>query len=413
MRKLEFLFLVILFVAVIPFNVAAADVKIELDGYPLSSDMSPVIVNDRTLVPFRAIAEAMNVEVEWINETKTINASNATQKVVLNVGSKTAYINGTPVVLDVAPTIINNRTMIPLRFFSTAFNCEVDWEPNTRTVIIKTPPAKMKVIGYYALGDTATSSWTNLFTVPYPETAKGNTDIVTDLALGWFSLDENGQLLTKSRTGWQRPDGWEKVLAAANEYGLKCEMVVHMTNKDRVINALLSNQNRIDTAVREIVKEARHYSGVNLDMEGLGLSEKGDELIKVQNSFSWFVKSLAEELHKEGKTLSLSLHAPNSSYKGYDYSTLGRYSDYIIIMAYDYGPKPEPNNRVNEAITIALQNVPHNKLILGISAPSENPESLATKVGLAKRYNLEGIALWRLGLITDGMWEVIKISIIH
>lgn len=408
MRKLYILFLVMLFIMVIPINVQAADVKIEMDGYTLSSDMSPVIVNDRTLVPFRAIAEAMNVKVEWINETKTIKASNGMQDVVLNVGSTTAYVNSTPVALDVAPKIINDRTMIPLRFFSTAFNCDVGWIADTRTVVIKTPPSTMKVVGYYALGDSSTSSWTNLFTVPYPETAKGHTGIVTDLALGWYSLDENGQLLTKSRTGWQRPTGWERVLAAANEYDLNCEMVVHMTNKDRIINALLSNQNSIDTAVRQIVKEARYYSGVNLDMEGLGLSEKGDELIKVQNSFSWFVKLLAEELHKEGKTLSLSLHALNSSYRGYDYATLGRYSDYIIIMAYDYGLKPEPNNRVNEAITLALQNVPAHKLILGISAPSETAESLMTKVGLAKRHNLEGIALWRLGVITDSMWEVLE-----
>lgn len=398
---------------VIPTNVQATDVKIELDGYILSSDMSPVIVNDRTLVPFRAIAEAMNVKVEWISETRTIKASNGAQRLVLNVGSTTAYINESPVVLDVAPEIIKDRTMIPLRFFSTAFNCEVDWIAATRTVAIKTPPSTMKVVGYYALGDSSTSSWTNLFTVSYPQTAKGHTNVVTDLALGWFSLDEEGQLLTKSRTGWQRPDGWERVLAAAKEYGLNCEMVVHMTNKDRIINALLSDQNSIDRAVQQIVKEAGYYSGVNLDMEGLGLSEKDDELIKVQNSFSWFVKLLAEELHKEGKTLSLSLHAPNSSYKGYDYASLGRYSDYIIIMAYDYGVKPEPNNKVNEAITLALQNVPAHKLILGISAPSETVESLITKVGLAKRYNLEGIALWRLGLITDSMWEVLESDIKH
>ncbi|HZK43181.1 MAG TPA: glycosyl hydrolase family 18 protein, partial [Syntrophomonadaceae bacterium] len=264
---------------------------------------------------------------------------------------------------------------------------------------------------YYALGDSQTSSWTNLFTTPYPQASKGHTDLVSDLALGWFSLDEDGQLLTKSRTGWQRPSGWENVLDVAKKYDLKCEMVVHMTNKDRVMNRLLSNQVSVQQAVEQIAEEARYYSGVNLDMEGLGLSEKGEALSAVQDSFSWFVKLLSEKLHKNNKTLSLSLHAPNSSYKGYDYFTLGKYSDNIIIMAYDYGPKPEPNNKVNEAITMSLENVPAHKLTLGISVPSETAESLSTKIGLAKRYNLDGVAIWRLGLVKDDMWTTLETNI--
>jgi hypothetical protein len=56
--------------------------------------------------------------------------------------------------------------------------------------------------------------------------------------------------------------------------------------------------------------------------------------------------------------------------------------------------------------------VPANKLILGISAPSENAESIAAKVGIAKRYNLNGVALWRLGLINDGMWQTLRDSLI-
>ncbi len=412
MRKIYLVIVFMLALVMFPASAQAEpEVRIELDGYVLSSDMAPVIVKDRTLVPFRAIAEAMNVKVEWNNETRSINASNGSQSLLLQVGSATAYINGSPVSLDVAPEIINDRTMIPLRFFSTAFNCEVNWLDATRTVTIKTPPRAMDVLGYYALGDTQTSSWTNLFKSSYPEAAKGHTGVVSDLALGWFSLDENGELLTRSRTGWQRPEGWETVLDAAKEYNLRTEMVIHMTNEGRIITSLLSNPSNVNTAIQQIVAESRHYSGVNLDFEGLGLSEQGEALYQVQNSFSGFVKLLAEALHKEGKVLSLSLHAPNSSYKGYDYTALGKYSDNIIIMAYDYGTKPEPNNKVNEAITMALQTVPAEKISLGISTPSETADSLETKIGLAKRYNLKGIAIWRLGLITEDMWTILESNI--
>ncbi|MDD3365570.1 MAG: copper amine oxidase, partial [Syntrophomonas sp.] len=76
--------------------------------------------------------------------------------------------------------------------------------------------------------------------------------------------------------------------------------------------------------------------------------------------------------------------------------------------AYDYGSTPEPVSLVKQAVEIACKSVPANKLILGISAPSETAASIATKVGIAKRYNLNGVALWRLGVINDGMWQTLR-----
>ncbi|WP_256201430.1 hypothetical protein [Thermoanaerobacter thermocopriae] len=49
--------------------------------------------------------------------------------------------------------------------------------------------------------------------------------------------------------------------------------------------------------------------------------------------------------------------------------------------------------------------------MLGISIPNETPESFAVKIGLAKRFGLGGIAIWRLGLVQDEMWDVLKNSI--
>jgi spore germination protein YaaH len=62
-------------------------------------------------------------------------------------------------------------------------------------------------------------------------------------------------------------------------------------------------------------------------------------------------------------------------------------------------------------VETAIAAVPANKLILGISAPSETAASINAKVGIAKRYNLNGIALWRLGLIDDGMWQTLRSSL--
>ncbi|MDH4617782.1 hypothetical protein [Brevibacillus invocatus] len=111
--------------------------------------------------------------------------------------------------------------------------------------------------------------------------------------------------------------------------------------------------------------------------------------------------------------MTLILHPLNGAYKGYDYATLGAMADDLVIMAYAYeGEKgPEPMNKVDEAIRMALVHVPKEKLILGVSMGSENESSVNQKIGLAKRYNLKGYAIWRLGLINQASMEQIKQSV--
>ena len=407
---LSTIFLVLVLVVSLPSSASALEqpIAVQLDGLTLSLEVPPVIHNGRTMVPFRAIAEAMNIPVSWDDTSRTVTAGDGKTTVRLQINNPTAYINNNPVTLDAAPQIVSGRTLIPLRFFSEAFDCIVDWNGTLRQVTITSPPKTMTVIGFYALGDSNTSSWTNLFGHPYPTTASGNTDVISELALGWYSLDRDGNLLDKSRTGWQRPDGWENVLAAANQFKLQNEMVIHVTDGDGTISSLLNDRAAMTRAAKAISKEARFYRGVNLDFEGLGYSDKGDQLKQVQQKFTTFVSLLNQELKVNNTRLTLTLHAPNSAYSGYDYQALGKIADRIIIMAYDYGSKPEPVSMVKQAVEMARASVPAHKLILGISAPSETADSIATKVGIAKRYNLNGIALWRLGVIDDGMWETLR-----
>ena len=411
---LSTIFLVLVLVVSLPSSASALEqpIAVQLDGLTLSLEVPPVIHNGRTMVPFRAIAEAMNIPVSWDDTSRTVTAGDGKTTVRLQINNPTAYINNNPVTLDAAPQIVSGRTLIPLRFFSEAFDSIVDWNGTLRQVTIASSPKTMTVIGFYALGDSNASSWTNLFGHPYPTTASGNTDVISELALGWYSLDRDGNLLDKSRTGWQRPDGWENVLAAAKQYKLQNEMVIHVTDGDGTISSLLNNRAAMTRAAKAISKEARFYRGVNLDFEGLGYSDKGDQLKQVQQKFTTFVSLLNQELKVNNTRLTLTLHAPNSAYSGYDYQALGKIADRIIIMAYDYGSKPEPVSMVKQAVEMACASVPAQKLILGISAPSETADSIATKVGIAKRYNLNGIALWRLGVIDDGMWETLRDCII-
>ncbi len=390
---------------------SSSSISVLIDGLPVAFDTNPVIKNGRTMVPFRALSETLNVKVDWDDSTKTVTAYNGATTIRLQIGSSIAYLNSAAVTMDSPPLLLNGRTLIPLRFFSEAFNCNVAWIDNIKTVKITSPKKVMEVTGFYALGDSQTSSWTDLFESPYPDTGPGNTEAISNLALGWYSLDRDGNLLTQSRTGWQRPESWEKVLEAADYYKIKTEMVIHLTDKDSVIANIITDQLAVDRAIEGIVKEAELYQGVNLDFEGLGWQENGVTLDQHRNAFVKFIGLLNNKLKAENKSLILTLHPLNSAYKGYDYGELGKNSDRIVIMAYDYGIKPEPVSHVLQAVDLARAVVPAEKLVLGISIPGETVDSLNTKIGIAKRYNLQGIALWRLGLLPDEIWHSIKSSV--
>lgn len=414
MKKLLFLLFTGLFLITSPLLPRAAHppVQVNIDGFGVKFDVQPVIKEGRVLVPFRALSEGLNTKVKWDEKTQSIQAFQDNNTVILEIGKNTAFLNNSPLTLDVPPTILDGRTLIPLRFFSEAFDCKVNWNEQNYIVDVKSAPKNLNVIGFYALGDKGTSSWTNLFQREYPETSLGNTHLVKELALGWYSLDQEGALLTKSTTGWQRPVGWENVLEASNRYNLKSDMVIHATNKDQLLTKFLANEIAVNNLVNNILTEVQLYGGVNLNLEGLGLSQRGQELVAIQDNFTQFIDKLAQGLKPLHKQLTVTLHAPNSVYKGYNYQALGAIADRIIIMAYEYGGTPEPAGKVVEAVEMAKSMVPADKLILGINIPRETAESLLTKVGIAKRYDLEGIAFWRLGLLTPQMWSNLETTII-
>ena len=98
---------------------------------------APVIVNDRTLLPVRAVVEEMGGTVDWNGGTQTVTLNYGTDEINLVIDNTTAYLNGAAQTLDTAPTIINDRTMLPIRFIAESFMFEVDWDEATKTVAIE------------------------------------------------------------------------------------------------------------------------------------------------------------------------------------------------------------------------------------------------------------------------------------
>ena len=109
-----------------------------VDGIEIQADVPPVIVDDRTLVPFRAIFEALGADVEWEAETRTAKGARDDIAVAIQIDNKIMKINGADFELDVPAQIIGDRTMVPVRAISESFDAKVDWVPETRTVIVTT-----------------------------------------------------------------------------------------------------------------------------------------------------------------------------------------------------------------------------------------------------------------------------------
>ncbi len=102
-------------------------------------DAAPIIKNGRTLVPLRFISEAFGATLSWDPIFRIIDISLDSSKIRLQIGTKFAGVNGKKVSLDVAPQLVKNRTMVPIRFVSEALNAEVLWDANTKTITIIYP----------------------------------------------------------------------------------------------------------------------------------------------------------------------------------------------------------------------------------------------------------------------------------
>ncbi len=114
------------------------NVTVTLNGQYLSFATPPVIQNERTLIPVRFLFECAGAEVNWEHETSSVTITYGDTTVKLKIGDDTAYVNGVSKKLDVAPQLINNKTLIPLRFISEELGFNVDWDGDGYTAIVNT-----------------------------------------------------------------------------------------------------------------------------------------------------------------------------------------------------------------------------------------------------------------------------------
>jgi len=120
-------------------TIAQSSIAITLNGASIPNDVPPTIIDGRTVVPVRAVTEALGANVDWDGATRSVTITRGANIIVMTIDSNSATVDTRATTLDVAPILINDTTMLPIRFIAESFNLDVDWDEADRTVIITTP----------------------------------------------------------------------------------------------------------------------------------------------------------------------------------------------------------------------------------------------------------------------------------
>lgn len=127
------------------------EISVYIDGTKLNTDTSPFIENGRTLVPLRAIAEHIGLNVDWDVNSEKITLCSAETGVILYIGNTSAYKNGTQITLEAPPKLFAERTFVPLRFIGECFGFTVGWDEQTRTISLMSEKTDKNVLAVYVL----------------------------------------------------------------------------------------------------------------------------------------------------------------------------------------------------------------------------------------------------------------------
>lgn len=198
-----------------------------VDGVEIVFDQPAVIINSRTLVPLRAIFEALGASVLWNGETSSVIAKKGTTTISLQIGSNRVY-KSTPYMsdyfeIDVSAMLLNSRTLVPVRAISEALDASVGWDGDTKTVTVESKNKYVKDYyltetnrendilyydilinypqfeGYNALNEKIKSIYENKFEeVKNRKSIDAKADYEGSLSFGWMFMPHNYELLTET-----------------------------------------------------------------------------------------------------------------------------------------------------------------------------------------------------------------------
>jgi hypothetical protein len=149
-KKSRILIVVCMVVALLVGNFTAyadetSTINITLNGVSIDSDVAPYINDEsRTMVELHSIAEALGATLSWDSDTSTVTITYNSSVFTLVIGELQYTLDGTTYSMDTAASIVDGRTMVPVRFITEALGLEVSWDSTTYTVIITSGDSDMQ-----------------------------------------------------------------------------------------------------------------------------------------------------------------------------------------------------------------------------------------------------------------------------
>ncbi|MGE5397169.1 MAG: stalk domain-containing protein, partial [Chitinophagales bacterium] len=142
-RRVLIILLAMLAISLVAIPAFGAEpIKINLNGYKLSSDVDPVVIKGRTVVPARVIAESLGADVQWDSSKQTATIIKNDTKITVKVNATLAEKNGETIALDSPAILKEGKLMLPLRFFAENFGADVGWDGKTREVKVNLAETK-------------------------------------------------------------------------------------------------------------------------------------------------------------------------------------------------------------------------------------------------------------------------------
>ena len=338
------------------FSYAAQPFRLIVDNKEITSEPRPIIENDRTLVPIRFVLEELGAEFDWAPKNSTVETVEIRKgdiSVNLRVDSQlvTYEKDGRHhIITDVAPKIIDDRTFVPIRLISNIFGIHIDWDNDSRTVLIDSSQ-RADLEPFYPLEILSIDDGQTINEKASLKAALGNDNLNNADVIKYLLLDPDtaeGKIIAQGRD-FEAEYTW---LPSVDDMGQKALVAAIYDNNGKIISA---DARTVNMDLKPSVKLKGIKNGDIIDNDNI-LNVK-PEVNFVANYIEYEIRNLDND--------TVTIPTEKDPYGSYSWNPeVKNNGDYSIrVIAYDKNGNSYKSNSIEFTI-----NMSHRLSLTGVSS---------------------------------------------